>query len=857
MVFINGKFLLSELGIGCWNIQGIWKRINSFRYNKLNDPYILKSLVSQKIFGLIETHHKSNEEASLHIDGYKCFSTCRPKRKNVKHHKPSGGLAVYVHNSIRPGVTRHSLSGTESIFIKLKKEFFGLEKDIFVCFAYCVPYSSKVFSEAFMPDDIFEDLESKLSQLVGLGSIVLLGDMNSRTLCLPDHLSDDGDHHVPLPPTDLYNTDQTGSGPRVNMDTGYNNYGPKFLELCKRVSLRILNGRCFGDLFGNLTCFTPRGHSTVDYGAVSPDLIAKIRFFKVNPIMEVFSDHCSINLQLKVHVTNSVHRSVYNYVPKPEKIIWDKNKKSKFCEMLSSYETQSKIETFFNQDTSVTQNSVDNAVEFLTNILKETSTFAGMLLKRGICPKKPPRNVRFVKVKPPKWHDKSCHDLFKSLKQTSDLLSKDPKNSWLRGRLATESKQYHKLLRVKQKEFIDNTFNDLDKMHDKDPKAYMELVKALRDGSHDKPKVSDTDSVEPEEWLEHFKNLLGKTKEASVDDVDHEKFVKENIDKFTSELDEPFSKEELKKVVTKLKNNKSASFDLINNEMIKASFPALSGIYLQIFNNILEKSFYPKIWKNDILSPLHKSGGKDDPGNFRGISLSSCLGKVFCSLLRNRLETKCSPKINKFQISGKKGVRTCDHLLVFKHLIDKYVKKGKSKLFVAFFDLKKAFDMVNRSLLFFKLLTEYGVGGKFLKIFQAIYRENQIFVKLSNGLTQPFISTAGVKQGCVLSPLCFNLFINNLHCVYDNNKNNNTFCDPVSINNNPINCLMWADDCAIFSLSEFGLQNSIQLTANFFESLGLPVNTKKTKVMVFNVGGLGPKNFKNLRFFINGCALEI
>ena len=143
------------------------------------------------------------------------------------------------------------MAGTESIFIKLKKEFFGLERDVFVCFAYCVPYNSQILAESFMPDDIFEDLETKLAQLAGEGSIILLGDMNSRTLCLPDHIPDDTGHHVPLPPSELYSTDQSGSEPRVNMDTGYNNYGSKFLELCKRVSLRILNGRCFGDLLGN------------------------------------------------------------------------------------------------------------------------------------------------------------------------------------------------------------------------------------------------------------------------------------------------------------------------------------------------------------------------------------------------------------------------------------------------------------------------------------------------------------------------------------------------------------------------------------------------------------------------------
>ena len=116
MVVLEGKFYLSELGVNCWNICGIWKRLNSFRYNKLNDPYILKTLTKHQIFGLVETHHLSTEDGLLHIDGYKCFNVCRPKGK-----KASGGLVVYVENSIRGVVTKMPLSGTESIILKLKK----------------------------------------------------------------------------------------------------------------------------------------------------------------------------------------------------------------------------------------------------------------------------------------------------------------------------------------------------------------------------------------------------------------------------------------------------------------------------------------------------------------------------------------------------------------------------------------------------------------------------------------------------------------------------------------------------------------------------------------------------------------
>ena len=88
--------------------------------------------------------------------------------------------------------------------------------------------------------------------------------------------------------------------------------------------------------------------------------------------------------------------------------------------------------------------------------------------------------------------------------------------------------------------------------------------------------------------------------------------------------------------------------------------------------------------------------------------------------------------------------------------------------------------------MFYKLMKEYKLGGQFLKIIKNIYTDNQMFVKVDEGLTQSFITTTGFKQGCVFSPLLFNLYINNLPTVYD------AQCDPVYIGNDPVQCLMWA-----------------------------------------------------------------
>ena len=119
-----------------------------------------------------------------------------------------------------------------------------------------------------------------------------------------------------------------------------------------------------------------------------------------------------------------------------------------------------------------------------------------------------------------------------------------------------------------------------------------------------------------------------------------------------------------------------------------------------------------------LLSPLHKSGEKNDPNNFRGVAVSSCLGTLFNKLLQKRLEKLCDSKgfISEEQGSGKSGSRTSDHLLIVRFLIDKYARKKGGKLFTCFVDLRKAFDTVPRTRLFHCLLKIYSIGGKFLRI---------------------------------------------------------------------------------------------------------------------------------------------
>ena len=97
-----------------------------------------------------------------------------------------------------------------------------------------------------------------------------------------------------------------------------------------------------------------------------------------------------------------------------------------------------------------------------------------------------------------------------------------------------------------------------------------------------------------------------------------------------------------------------------------------------------------------------------------------------------------------------------------KNIIDKYLNRvTRSNLYVCFVDLKSAFDTVWRKALLYKLM-KYGVGGNFINVIDSMYSNVLYRVKIDGFLSMPIQSNVGVKQGCVLSPLLFNIFISDL-----------------------------------------------------------------------------------------------
>ena len=117
--------------------------------------------------------------------------------------------------------------------------------------------------------------------------------------------------------------------------------------------------------------------------------------------------------------------------------------------------------------------------------------------------------------------------------------------------------------------------------------------------------------------------------------------------------------------------------------------------------------------------------------------------------------------IDNVQIGFTKNARTSDHMFVMKSLIDKCINVNGGKLYSCFVDFRKAFDSVIHPGLQVKL-KELNINGKFYDIFSSLYNKSRVCVRLGEHRTDLFESKVGVRQGDVLSPNLFKIFINDL-----------------------------------------------------------------------------------------------
>lgn len=318
------------------------------------------------------------------------------------------------------------------------------------------------------------------------------------------------------------------------------------------------------------------------------------------------------------------------------------------------------------------------------------------------------------------------------------------------------------------------------------------------------------------EWLEEFAEKTFPMVQTNI------------IPKTIKNITNPFleihiSYEEL---VYSLKHNKNTTVghDNINYQMLR-NIPE-NGLHklTKLFNIMLEKNFIPEEWKTHIVVPVPKPNKpKNLATSYRPITLLSCLGKTFESIVKSRLEwfTEHHNVLASTQFGFRRARSVQDNLNILNTDIQTTYAKNHYTI-AAFLDIKGAFDNVNIDILYNKLL-EINVPNKIANWIYKYYMDRKIYVRYKNKMKGPYFCKKGIPQGSILSPLLYAIYTR----IIDALRSKTT------------EVLQYADDIVIYciggtlEIAQRRLQKKLMELQKILDSLQLSVSTNKSNIVIF------------------------
>ena len=628
-------------------------------------------------------------------------------------------------------------------------------------------------SSGYTEENIFNRLSDEIIDLCvhhSVKSVCMIGDFNARTGNVDDFLLPDESllkNNVLAEQVNdfILAEDNFDILPkhRISEDDKTNNYGHKLIELCRNLDLRMLNGR-FGPDSSRPTC---KNVSVVDYALVSTNLFSNVVSCNISDFDPILSDvHSAVTFCLctealigeeieEPHIEGTVNQC--NESEDKFRYVWKTDNTNEFNDVLINNDNVHDMSTLLN-DMLANVNEVDHIK--VNGVYDKICELFKDCAHKGNMVKSMEKKVHKGKKKPKqlnkKWFNNECklgrkyyHQCKRRYKKSNNLNN------------LAQFRQSSKLYKKAMKKAIQNHDKMLNKklksLRSNNPKEYSKIL-----CSGDKKDY--VSKIQLDVLSEHFKQL--NIDKGTYDQNEYK--LAEDHCLFTNEfINNDFTSVEVKNVLSHLKNNKSAGADLILNEFLKYSNDVMCTVLTKLFNVVLNSGVVPEAWTKGIIIPIYKKKGDDtDPNNYRGISLLSCIGKVFTSLVSSRISTY----VENFEILGgeqagfRKKYSTVDHVFVLNGLIDIYSKMKKKKLYCCFVDYSKAFDMVPRVHLWQKLLS-CNVNGKILTVVKNLDQSAKSAVRLNRDTGSYFNCMMGVRQGDNLSPLLFALYLNDLNHV--------------------------------------------------------------------------------------------
>ena len=805
--------------------------------SKLIHPEFHKYLSRYDIVCLSETHLSDTDE--VNISGFTTFY-----KNRLKFKKKSGGLLILIKDELTNHLTiyenvlykekvdpsllryyefvQHDISKNILLF---KLHDHQLENDIIFGSVYIEPITSKYFNR-----NVYIDIQNTLGYFDS-DHICLLGDFNSRTGTL-DELLDANEFVDAL----SENTATPFDVPtRCSQDPTRNQMGTELIELCRTNGYVIINGRMSQDAgIGKVTC---KNVSVVDYAITSLPLLPSVHYFKVHDFDEIYSDvHSAIEIELKVSFkrddieTDRGRTENDNINLESLYIKWDSKKRNEYIEALDDDVITQISQELDNLEVipNVNKDNINAIVNQINSVLINGAKETGMARAKRV------RTTKKTKRSHKPWYDNSCKIKRKQYTIARNRSMRNRQDVRLKEEAKQKAKEYKKHTRRKDREYRNQLADKLRNTKVNDPKLFHNIL-------NDKNSNQNSKMPTAEQFYDMFKNLNENNSNNNNSNLQNDIQHNDPI------LNDKITNAEVMKCIKRLKNDKARGVDDIANEFLKASSGKMIDIYTRLFNIVLNTGIIPDNWAVGIIKPIYKKkGSPEDPNNYRGITILSCFSKLFTSVLNERLKhfLECNNLLGNEQTGFRNGYSTLDNLFTLYGMVDILLFR-KKRLHCAFLDLEKAFDKINRTFLWEKMIA-LGIKGKLINVIHNLYSEAKSSVETSKQRSSFFQSNIGVRQGENLSPLLFAIFLNDLKSyleidmnhihTLENEARNAGLCE------NDVNILiklfilLYADDSVVFSDTVNGLQKSLDCVKRYCDRFDLVLNAKKCKVLIFSRG---------------------
>ncbi|CAF3152656.1 unnamed protein product [Rotaria sp. Silwood2] len=419
------------------------------------------------------------------------------------------------------------------------------------------------------------------------------------------------------------------------------------------------------------------------------------------------------------------------------------------------------------------------------------------------------------------------------------------RNSYRRLRKSAKTMIEHR-----QEEYWDEVCQEIEiSMEQNDPVRAFSIIRRLRGGSkrsenmpimdkNGKLIVNSTDRLE--RWREYFSELFdvpSDVKQHLIDEIQIPALEKKEEDRQNAQI----TYEEVRRALCQMKSRRAPGNDEVTADLLKAGGEPVLQCLHSIFNDVWENEKMVENWNMAILIRLYKNkGDKKLCDNYRGISLLNVISKVFSRIILNRIQHLIDSQLLEIQSGFRPNRSTVDPIFILRMTMEK-MREFNKPLFLCFIDVAKAYDSVNRELLW-KVCRKYGISEKLVRMFRMLYNNSKAKVRINGELSDSFEIDNGVMQGGIPSPVLFNIVFDFIirkvleeakvaGVQFSYGSNDFFHGDRENYENFSILTLLYADDLVAMCENIDDLEKFTGAFEKISQEYGLTLNVKKTCIM--------------------------